>query len=262
MNHSIDLQRILSECSLLVTCLLLVKLYVSKLSRVYRFFGAYLLFEATCSLVLMLVRQGNTLYGSIWIWSKPLYWVLCLMVLLEVYSLVLARYPGIASLMRWTVVTAAVAAAAIAILTLTLDFQNPNEPFPLLRCAFAVQRTVDTTMVISVLVPLLFMLQFPVRLSRNAVVHCLLFAAMAAIEAGALFVRNHYGREWTPVANLGMVLGTIVCRLAWIALLNRRGEQVEQPVGPMCSPQMEQQLLRQLRMFNDVLMKAGQTQFS
>jgi hypothetical protein len=255
-----DLQRIASVAILGLTFVLLAKLYLTGLTRRYRYFSCYLMYEAVCSLVLLLTKKGTTLYGSIWLISKPVLWVLCLMVLLEVYSLVLEKYPGIASLMRWTVTGAAIVSAAISIISLTLDFRNPNEPFPILRVAFAVQRTVDATMAISLVAPLLFMLQFPVRLSRNAVLHCLLFSALVGVEAGCLFARNWYGAESAPMFNLVMSMGTLLCRLGWIFWLTRKGEVSQRPVGPMCSPEMEQQLLDQLHAFNTVLLNKRRTQ--
>jgi hypothetical protein len=256
----IDSQKIALLGSLMLTCVLLAKLYAGGLTRTYRYFSCYLLYEVVCALLLMPLRQNTNTYGEIWILSKPMYWVLCLMVLLEVYSLVMALYPGIASMMRWTVIAAATASVGISILSLLVEFRNHNDPFPLLRCAFAVQRTVDTIMAISLLVPVLFILQFPVRLSRNSVTHCLLFSALVGIEAGGLFMRNCLGREFAGILNLAMSTGTILCLLGWIALLNRNGERTEQPVGPLCSPEMEQRLLDQLYAFNQVLLKTGQTQ--
>jgi hypothetical protein len=199
-----DWQRIGSEISSVLTLVLLIKLYACGLTRRYCYFSFYLLFESICGPLLLLVKRGTTTYGAIWLVSKPVLWILCVLVLLEIYSLVMNRYPGIASLMRWAATAAAVSSAAISILSLTLDFRNPDEPFPLLRYAFAVQRTVDVTMAISVVVPLLFMLRFPVRLSRNAVSHCILFSSMACVEAGALFVRNWFGNGSAAIGNLGM----------------------------------------------------------
>jgi hypothetical protein len=257
----IDWQQKTAACSVLLTCVLLAKLYGSNLTRRYRFFSLYLLFETVCGSLLLMAGRATTLYGQIWLVSKPLSWVLCLFVLLEIYSLVMANYPGIASLMRWAVTIAAGASAAISIVSLGFDFHNPNEPFPLLRYAFAVQRTVDGTMAISVLVPLLFMLRFPVRLSRNVVAHCALFSTMVGVEAAALLARNWFGRGVHLYTNLAITIDTIVCLLLWIALLNPEREQIEQPVGPLCSPETERVLLDQLKAFNTVLLKRGQTQF-
>jgi hypothetical protein len=257
----IDWQQKTAACSVLLNCVLLAKLYASELTSRYRFFSFYLLFETVCGSLLLMVGRGTTLYGRIWLMSKPLSWVLCMLVLLEIYALVMANYPGIASLMRWAVTLAAGASAAFSVVSLALDFRNPNEPFPLLRYAFAVQRTVDGTMAISVLVPLLFMLRFPVRLSRNVVAHCALFSGVAGVEGGALFARNWFGRQVHLYTNLTITLGTIVCLLLWIVLLNPEREQIEQPVGPRCSPEMERVLLDQLQAFNAVLLKRGQTQF-
>src|SRR3982751_4842017 len=98
-----DWQRIGSVISSALTLVLLVKLYSTGLTRRYCYFSCYLLFESVCGPLLLWAKQGTTTYGAIWLVSRPIIWVLSVLVLLEVYALVLARYPGIASLMRWTV---------------------------------------------------------------------------------------------------------------------------------------------------------------
>jgi len=257
MPYITDLQRLVSAGSLIFMTVLVVKLYATGLARHYRYFSLYLMFEILCSMLLMSVRKGSTMYARIWIFSRPVGWVLCLLVLLEIYGLVMARYPGIATLMRRAVMAAALLSLVASVLTLALDFQNPHERFPLLRCAFAVQRTVDGTMALSLLVPLLFMAQFPVRLCRNVVMHCLLFSALIGTEAGALFLRNWLGAEFNASTNLAMTFCSVLCFAAWAACVNRKGERVEQAVGLLSTPEMERQLLERLREFNEVLVRNG-----
>jgi hypothetical protein len=257
MTHVAELQRILHAWNLMLMIVLLLKLHAAELSRRYRFFSLYLLFEILCAALLIMVNQRSTTYALIWICSKPLSWVLSLLVLLEIYALVMAQYPGIASLMRWAVGIAALLALVLSVSSLSLDFQNPHEQYPLLRYSFAVQRTVDATQALSVLAALLFMAQFPVRLCRNVIAHCLLFSGMAGTEAGCLFARNWLGADFNPLTNLFMTSGTMLCLLCWIWFVNRQGEEAEQVVGPMCSPEMELRLLKYLHACNEMLVRSG-----
>ncbi len=161
---------------------------------------------------------------------------------------------GVAAL-RCAVVAAALLSFSLCVLSLSLDFQNLNEKFPILRAAFAVQRTVSATMAISLLAPLLFMARFPIVLARNVVLHCTLFAAFVGVDAVGLFARNRLGSEFNSVTSLTMSLASDVCLLAWILFLSRAGERVQQPVGAPCSTETEQRLPEQLRAFNEIMMK-------
>ena len=257
MLHITDWQRVVSAISLILMTVLVMKLYATGLARHYRYFSFYLLFEVAITTLLMSAKNGSTTYARIWLFSRPGMWVLGLLVLLEIYGLVMVRYPGIASLMRAAVMAAVLLSLVVSLLTLGLDFQNPHEKFPILRCAFAIQRTVDGTMALSLVVPLLFIAQFPVRLCRNVVVHCLLFSTMTGMGAGALFLRNRLGSEYNALTNLAMTCCSILCLTAWVAAIDRRGQIVEQAVGPMASPETEQQLLERLRAFNEILVRSG-----
>ena len=248
-------QRIASSLCAIGAIVLLSKLYATGLIKVYRWFACNLCFGVVMSVLLMRLRHGSNLYAVVWACTKPLEWMLYLAVILEIYSLVMSRYPGIASMMRWAVTAAAGVSFVLCVLSLSLDFQNPNEKFPILRAAFAVQRTVSATMVISLLAPLFFMARFPVVLARNVVVHCTLFAGFVGVGAVGLFVRNRLGQEYNSVTNLAMSLASDVCLLGWILFLNPAGERVRQPVGPRCSAETEQRLLEQLRGFNEVLIR-------
>src|SRR5579871_6587659 len=134
-------QQWLSYISVIGTIVLIGKLYVAGLATTYRWFTRYLLMTAGSSALMLIVVSGNE-RAVIWACVKPLEWMLSLAVLLEIYSLLMARYPGVASLMRWAAVGAAGISFTLSILSLSLDFMNPHEKFPLLRYAFAAQRTV------------------------------------------------------------------------------------------------------------------------
>lgn len=251
-------QQTVTIASLIATAFLVSKLYFTGLAKVYKWFTYYLAFGILTALVLRAVGPGSNRYAQIWLCSKPVQWMLGLAVVLEMFSLVLSKYPGIATLLRWTVAGATILSLVISILCLSLEFQNPNEKFPLLRCAFAIQSTVTGTMAISLLVPLLFMARFPVVLCRNVVMHCLLFSGLMGSETAALIGRNVLGHEFNAMANLLMTCATVLCLLGWLMFLTQKGEVSAKTTGPKYSADTERQLLDQLRAFNEALTRTSQ----
>jgi len=255
MHNISDWQRFLCIVGLIETCLLLVKLHVTGLARVYRWFSALLLCGALVASMLLLAHPRSNLYAVIWACAKPMEWILGVGVVLEIYSLVLHRYPGIASLTRWAIVAGVIISLLLSLGSLSWDFQNPHEKFPVLRVAFAVQRTIDNTMIWSLLTPWLLMARFPIRLCRNVVAHCGLFLVLVGIEAGGLFIRNLLGSSWNVYTNLAMTAGTNLCLLGWMLLLSRKGERAENVVLARISPERERHLLEQLKAFNRLLLR-------
>jgi hypothetical protein len=110
------------------------KLYATGLA--YEWFALYQGCEILTALTLRGVGQGSNLYAVARACSKPVLWLLCLGVVLEIYSLVMPKYPGISSVMCWAVTGAAGLSLAVSVLCLSFQFSNPNEKLPLLRYAF------------------------------------------------------------------------------------------------------------------------------
>jgi hypothetical protein len=253
--HSIaDWQRFLSFAGLIGTIALLVRLHLTGLAPVYRWFIALRFYGMLVTGLLQLVHPRTNLYAVIWACSKPLEWILGVAVVMEIYSLVLHRYPGIVSLTHWAIIAAVIFSLLLSIGLLSLDFHNPHEKFPVLRLAFAVQRTFDNTIVCSLLLPWLLIVRFPIRLCRNVVVHCVLFSAFMGIEAGGLFVRNLLGHTWNPFLNLAMSVGTSLCLLGWILFLDQKGERAEKVVLVQVDPERERHLIEELQAFNRLLL--------
>ena len=76
---------------------LAVKLCLSALYRTLPFFLVFLLYRLFRTLGLFCLPYGTNLYGWAWAFSAPLFWLAYILVVLELYSLVLRNYPGIAA---------------------------------------------------------------------------------------------------------------------------------------------------------------------
>jgi len=95
-----------------------------------------------------------------------------ILVVLELYRLVLDRYQGIYTLGQWAMYLAIAISVTISVLAL-LPRITPRIPEPsrILFREMAVERGVDLSLVLFILLIVLFLSRFPAPLSRNTIVH-------------------------------------------------------------------------------------------
>lgn len=250
--------------------LLFLRLRLTGLHRTYRFFSAYLLFRVLRAVLLIGVPWGVKLfegkpntpfatnaYGWVWMLTEPLLWVFWVLVVLELYSLVLQNYRGIASLGRWVLLIGSVLAVVISFLTLQADLANPGAPYPALRLFLVIARGVDSSLVIFLLVISCFLAWYPVPLSRNVVVHCIVYAGYFLSLTLVVLLRNLVGSAVTQGVSILLSCVTLVCLLVWICLLNREGEFAKVRLRPRGAEEREEELVGHLAAINSTLLRAA-----
>jgi hypothetical protein len=250
--------------------LLFIRLRIAGLHRCYRFFCLYLLFRVLRALLLIGVPWGvkqlerrpnvpfaTNAYGWVWILTEPALWIFWVLVVLELYSLVLQNYKGIASLGRWVLLAGLVVAVGISFLTLPADLSNPAEKYPIVRQFLVIGRGVASSLVIFLLVISCFLAWYPVPLSRNVVVHCIVYAGYFLSTTLALLLRNLLGHTVTQVVSILMSCVTLVCLLIWICLLNREGESAKVRLRPRWAQDQEEELVGHLAAINSTLLRAA-----
>ena len=270
----------MSRLDLLVQCVwwltiaghlfLFLRLRVAGLHRNYRFFCAYLLFRVLRAVLLIGVPWGvkqleqrpnvpfaTNAYGWVWLLTEPVLWVFWVLVVLELYSLVLQNYKGIASLGRWVLLAGLVAAVGISFLTLQADLSNPAEKYPIVRQCLVIGRGVASSLVIFLLVISCFLAWYPVPLSRNVVVHCIVYAGYFLSTTLAFLLRNLLGSTVTEAVSLLLSCVTLVCLLVWICLLNREGESAKMRLRPRWAEDQEEDLVGHLAAINSTLLRAA-----
>src|SRR5882672_8358612 len=87
--------------NLLGSALVIWRLYFVGLQKTYRFFFAYIVVALVRSVILFQFDPLTRTYYRIWVVTQPLLWLFFVLVVSELYSLVLRRYPGIYSVSRW-----------------------------------------------------------------------------------------------------------------------------------------------------------------
>jgi hypothetical protein len=258
----------------LAGCLILyLKLRRTGLQRTYRAFSGYLLFAVLQGVLLSvlpwvasLVRGkpnhpfATNVYAYTWLATDPVVWVLYVLVVLELFSLILQNYKGIASLGRWVMLGGLATAVAISTLTLSMDLSNPGEKFPILRLFFVVDRGVASSLVIFLLILAGFLAWYPVPLNRNVVLHCLLFAGYFLSVTLGVLLRNLTGSAVTRTVSIVLSGVALASLLVWIGFLNRAGETVKVRVRPDWAPGDEEELVAHLAAINSSLLRTARKQ--
>jgi hypothetical protein len=249
--------RVLWVVCLISYGLLLWKLWGERLAGIYPFFSSYLAYRFVRGVVLYSLPYNTNAYGWVWMVTEPLAWVLYILVVLELYSLVLRNYKGIATLGRWTLMGALGLSIVISALTLWADLSNPAERFPILLYFTAIERGIVSSLAIFLLLITAFLVWYPVPLSRNVVVYSVVYSVYFLSTTMGFVVRNIAGNEATSTVHLVLMSVTVCCLVAWIVLLNRRSESATLVVGQRWRPDEGEQLVEQLTAINSALLRAA-----
>ena len=237
--------------------ILLLKLSRHRLCGTYRFFCCYLGFRAARSVLLSSLPFNTNAYGWVWVLSSPVIWLLYVLVVLELYSLVLRNYKGIATLGRWTLMGALGISILLSALSLVADMSNRAERYPVFVYLNAIERGVISSLVIFLLLITGFLTWYPVPLSRNVIVHSIVYSIYFLSMTMGLLVRNVAGLEIHNAVNLILLGVTVCCLLVWILFLNRQGEQTTVVLRQHWRPEQEEQLVGRLGAINAMLLRSA-----
>ena len=252
---------------------LYVRLRCQGLHRIYRVFAVYLLFRAARSVALATVPLAwygvrdpwyvpfaNNVYGWIWILTEPLVWVLHVLVVLELYSLVLQNYKGIASMGRWALLAGLTLGVVLSSATLPAELSHSAQRYAMLRSYLVVSRGLDASLVIFLLSITAFLAWFPVPLNRNVVLYSVVYALYFITGALAELAVNLRGIPAWNAVNIAVNGVDLLCLGVWIVLLNRAGESETVVVRHAWTPQREEFLVGQLAAINTSLMRSARRQ--
>jgi hypothetical protein len=243
----------------LVGCAALAgKFWRSGLYKVYPFFFSYLLYRLIRGLVLYAIPANRrTLYGWFYFSSAPLGWLALILIVLELYTLVLRHFPGIASLSRWLLTAGLVTSIAVSGMSLRLDLSNPGERFPVVLFFTVIQRGLMTSLAIFLLVITGFLTWYPVPLSRNVIVQSMVCAVYFLSNTMALLVRNVAGDQISTSVNLALPAIELGCVMAWAALMTQAGEAKKVVLRHHWRPEQQQRLMEQLAAINATLLRTA-----
>jgi hypothetical protein len=247
--------------------LTVLKLLYTGLFRRYRIFFLYFLFRIpymTASLAIAHMKGlpggdgiRSNLYYYLFVYSDPIFLLAYILVVMELYSLVLERYKGLYSLGRWAMYGAITISGTISILTL-LPKLGPSLPEPSKRIMyeFAAERGIDLALVIFILLIVWFLSKYPVPLSRNVVVHTVIYSIFFLSDALVLLWRTLLGYHVGETSSVVAAAIGSACSLAWALLLTAHGEEVRAQF-PQIRPDAEERILHQLDALNATLLRVS-----
>lgn len=237
------------------TALLSVRLYVSGLSHRYRAFFCYLIFYTLQTGFMMTLDRRSGLYQKVYIISEPVAWIFYALVVLELYSLVLEDYKGLYTAGRWALIVAVVLALAASGLSLLAPFQATPQS-RLMAYYYAAERAVYFSLVVFLLTILFLLMQYPITLRRNIIVHSVLYSVYFLSNTVVFLVLSTRGYGVIQVVKYAVIVTTLLTLGVWLAMLNPAGEKRQVRLRPSWMPGQEEELVNQLNNLNVVLMRA------
>ena len=251
-----QIERILWVGSYALSLLLITRMIRGGLHRTFVWFFRFLWFSVVESAVAFPLDPNTNVYAWVYLVSQPLGWLLNILVVLELYSLLLRGHPGIASVGRWALSIAFGLSVVISLLTLWPDLNHPFGQYPLLVFYSVIERGLVSSLLIFLLFIAVFLVWYPIPLTRNLVVHANVFAVYFFASTLALFVRNLTGFEMTRGVSTVLMAVSAICLLLWVIWLNRQGEKRMVVLRPRWCPEDEEKLMQQMDALNSALLRA------
>ncbi|HYL36927.1 MAG TPA: hypothetical protein VEV17_13515 [Bryobacteraceae bacterium] len=232
---------------------LAIRMWQSGLYRVYSYFFAYLLLALLQAGVLASVPFGSRQYVYAWMGTEGLITCTYVLVVLETYSLILRDLSGIATAARRYIRIMVLAAVLISLLMIVLD-RNPATIYGFFLTCY---RIVLSALLIIVLASLVFLVYYPIPLTRNVVFYSIGYSVYLLARAPALLIANYSHFEWFRQLDAVFTGVPTACLLFWFFTLNRNGEAKTVVVGHHWKPEDEKRILSHLQAINDSLFRSA-----
>ncbi len=231
----------------------LFKLWRHRLAAIYPIFTLFLSFQFLRSVTLIQISPRCDLFGWIWVATEILTWILCYLVVFEIYSHILEDYPGIRRVTRAVLSAGLGLCLAAAAATLWVDITQGVEKYPILGAVNVVRRWTASTLMLFLLLMLGYLAWYPAPLKRNLIVHAVLNALYCLSISVGVFYRNITGPELARKLSVALGAVTVLILAGWAALLSRSGEERMSSAARLWSRRDHRRVLAQLAAINRAL---------
>jgi hypothetical protein len=241
-----------------LTAAVLVRLYLSGLSKIYILLSFYLASDVISSIVALFFTYHSNGYAYYYFAVQTLRVFLSAFILIEIYSRALERHPALARFGRSMVGYILVAAAVIPMIGLLLNHSASGSQH-YFQTFLLFERTTNATMAIFLVLISLFLGWFPVRMRRNVIVYIsgfvvLWLARTVLVHVISLWVDN---RHLIRVSNTAEMCVTLICLSFWTLAFRREGEARTAVVGHLWNRAEAERLTEQLNAINEGLARMG-----
>ena len=234
-----------------------IKLFHTGLHRKYPVFFGFLLFFVFASTTPLLFDYRSRFYQKLWVTTELFLWMFEILVVRELYQLILMKYKGLFTLGRWAMYGSVVIAVSLSILSL-LPKITPAMPQAsrIMGYMLAIERGVDLSLALFILLILTFLTLYPTPLPRNVIIHAAIYSIFFISNSLGILVRTILGLRLDAVTNSFMLGVSSLCMIAWFFLLKARGEEAKMNL-PWISSEHEERILEQLEAINATILRAA-----
>jgi hypothetical protein len=228
---------------------LTARIWSAALYRVYPYFFSYLVALLLQVLILSAVPFRGGAYPDIWVGTEAMIVCFSVLIVVELYRVIFRDLPGIASVSRRYIKITVV----VGILVSLFLFRFEETPANYVSTFLVIERGIDFSLVLFILLVSGFLTYYPVSLNRNVVVYAIGYAFYFLIKATALFIRT-LGNYVAPQISTILMVVFSLCLLFWLLGLNRQGETRTVVIGHKWNTDDEERLLSQIKAINANLM--------
>lgn len=251
---------------------LVARLLSLHLHRVYRYFCIFLLADISGTLIwaVQLRTQGTPLhfdYRIAWLCERLVTWIFTLLTVYALLDAILARLPGILKLSRKVLNISFAVAVLIGLLTALPEYRAAAESQVLhsrlahvVSGAIVLDRVIASVALIMLLCILVFLIWFPVEMSRNLVTFFSGFVVYFALKAClmlALSLRSNAAPDFIRFTNMLSAVLVAAIFAYWTIFITKAGENVPAKLRVAQWHRREEDLLiAQLEAMNASLLRA------
>lgn len=259
MKLILDLEQALRILEPVAIAILLGRIAAQRLLGLYKAFAAYLLIWLCQDIapVALGLNLGGDRYALFFFISEPFAWIFAYLVLIELFDLTLADFPGIRSAGRMVlyagILLSVVVAAAMAIPSL-LHLGGTGWLYILYM---VIERSVMILSLILLGALQVLMVRSSLQLPLNTVRYSRVYAIHFATRAVQVFVFGELDRNLVSLGNVAASLIDIAC-VSYLALsLTRTGVHAQAVAGAKLSEEDRQNLRKRLESVNTLLGRLG-----
>jgi hypothetical protein len=121
---------------------------------------------------------------------------------------------------------------------------------------FVAERAVYFSLLVFLISILVFLMQYPVALSRNIIVHSMVFSVYFLGNTVIYLLLSMRGYDSIPAVTYALSAITLAAVGAWLVLMNPAGEIRKVSLRPHWMPGKEEELVSQLNHLNAALLRA------
>ena len=239
----------------ILAALVAVKLCTTGLYRRYRVFFWYMVFRVVEGAWPSFIDIKSDLYAYIWAVTEAFSLAFYILVVLELCGLVLEKHQGLYTLGRWAIYLGMAVSVTISMVSLLPRIKpEMSQRSKYMGYIFATDRGTTFCMAIFLILMLLLISRYPVKLSRNVILHASLYTLFFLCNALDMILLRLLGLPHYAAVDIGRMTVACFCLVAWSVFLSRKGEETQMNVVHL-RPEHEDRLLYQLDAINSTMLK-------